>query len=141
MGRGERQEWKNKCARLGVGRELIAGLPIGWNAPHWFGLRSKVREGEVMASKRIPIALALRRARQSEVPSRQDRGLQPGEAGHLVVWVYAGFGRPHRAPTRPNLALEPTLHGRPQPAAPGQACSLSLRRRPQPAAAVGSALR
>ena len=44
-------------------------------------------------------------------------------------------------PARPNLALEPTLSGRPHPAATGQGLLLSLRGRVQPASGVGSALR
>ena len=141
FGRGEREDWKNKCARLEAGRELAIGLSIRSCAACRCGLRAVVRDGEVMASKRVPIACALRQAPPSEVPNRQlHRSLLP-QAGRRVVWAGAGFGQQHLAPTRPNLALEPTSYGRPSCPRCGPLRSLSTARPSRPAVAVGSALR
>ena len=138
---GERQSWRNKCARLEAGRELEAGFSIRWCAPRRRGGRAAVGDGEVMASKRIPIACALGPAPRSEMPSRQVHRRQLRVAGRLVVSAGIGFGQPHWAPTRPNLALEPTSYGRPPCPRGGPLRSFSTARSSRPAVAVGSALR
>ena len=141
VGRGEREDWKNKCARLEAGRELEVGLSIRWCAPRRREVRAAVGDGEVTASKRLVIACALGQAPRNERPRRQGHRLQRQVAARQVVLAGAGFGPQRWARTRPNLALEPTLSGRPHPAATGQACPLSLRGRARPASTVGSALR
>ena len=141
FGRDESQEWKNKCARPEAGRELEAGFSIRWCAPRRSGVRAAVEDGEVMANKRIPIACAQGQAPRSEMASRQVHRVQLRATGRLVVWAGVGFGQQHWAPTRPNLALEPTSYGRPPCPRGGPLRSFSTARPSRPAAAVGSALR
>ena len=76
--------------------------------------------------------------------SRRGLDFQCSQLGRVVCTSgHRSSGHPLQSTktARPNLALEPTLSGRPHPAATGQTWSLSFRGRARPASGVGSALR